>query len=303
MNASIDLRQLRYFVAVCEELHFGRAATRLNLSQPPLSRQIRLLEEALGVRLLDRNRKGVELTAAGVRFAASARRVLSEMERAVVSIQPFKGAQQHFSLGYTTVFDFGTYPERIFQSLQARFPNYAMRVHGKHSIGLVRDVSNGNLDVALVGLHTDVKGLALQVLHEEDMIVALPAGDPLAKRKQLSFDALAGSRMFWFKRALNPGYFDHCKAYFERIDFRPNWLPEPDDHHVLLGRIADGHGCALIPASMRSIRRRGVVFRPLRYTGEALRSGVCLAYKKEGMSAVLQAFIDAATTHPPFSAE
>jgi len=156
------------------------------------------------------------------------------------------------------------------------------------------------LDVALIGLHTDVKSLALKVLYQEEMIVALPASDPLARKRLVSFDELMAGRMFWFKRALNPGFYDYCKAYFEKIGFRPAIVPEPSDHHVLLGMIADGQGYALIPNSMRSIQRKGVVFRRLRYAEKPLRVGVGMVYRDDRASALLIAFMEEASRHPPF---
>jgi DNA-binding transcriptional LysR family regulator len=300
MTASIDLRQLRYFVALCEELHFGRAAARLNISQPPLSRQIRLLEDSLGVVLFDRDNRSVRLTPAAEVFLTKVRRVLTEFGEAIDSVRNPAQETQYLSVGYTTVFDFGTYPEKVFQRLQPRFSSWDVRSYGRHSIALIRDVLNGDLDVALIGLHSDVKGLALKILHQEEMIVALPAAHPLASKKRISFAELTGGRMFWFKRALNPGFYDYCQAYFNRVGFKPTVVPEPSDHHVLLGMIADGQGYALMPRSMQSIRRRGVAFRKLRYSGQVLMVGVGMVYREDRASALLLAFMEEAIANPPF---
>ena len=300
MAASVDLRQLRYFAVLCEELHFGRAAARLNISQPPLSRQIRLLEEALGVTLFDRDNRSVELTPAAEAFLRKVKRVLNDVDEAIRSVRKPVEKARCLSVGYTTVFDFGTYPEKVFQSLQPRFPELTLACHGRHSIALIRDVLAGELDIALIGLHSDVKGLALRVLQEEEMVVALPSTDALAAKKLVCFSDLADGRMFWFKRALNPGFYDHCRSYFDAIGFRPTVVPEPSDHHVLLGQIADGQGYALMPRSMRSIRRRGVVFRRLSYPGKALKVGVGIVYRQDRNSEAIMAFMEAAIANPPF---
>jgi DNA-binding transcriptional LysR family regulator len=302
MTASIDLRQLRYFAVLCDELHFGRAAARLNISQPPLSRQIRLLEDSLGVTLFDRDHRRVQLTRAGEEFLVKVKRILVDVDEAIRSIRnPIEYARS-LSVGYTTVFDFGTYPEKVFRALQPRFPGWTLACHGRHSITLIRDVLNGELDIALIGLHTDVNGLAMRVLHEEEMVVAMPATDALAAKKIVSFTDLARGRMFWFKRALNPGFYDYCRSYFENIGFRPTIVPEPSDHHILLGLIADGQGYSLMPSSMRSIRRRGVVFRKLRYPGKALKVGVGLVYREDRTSEIVTAFMEEAIATPPFCA-
>ena len=300
MAASIDLRQLRYFAVLCEELHFGRAAARLNISQPPLSRQIRLLEDSLGVKLFDRNNRSVEPTPAAEAFLRKVKRVLHDVDEAIQWVRKPVENARCLSVGYTTVFDFGTYPGKVFQGLQPRFPEWTLACHGRHSIALIRDVLNGELDIALIGLHSDVKGLALKVLHEEEMVVALPSTDALAAKKLVSFSDLSGGRMFWFRRALNPGFYDYCRSYFDAIGFRPTVVPEPSDHHVLLGQIADGHGYALMPSSMRSIQRRGVVFRRLRYPRHALKVGVGMVYRQDRNSEVVMAFMEQAIANPPF---
>lgn len=303
MTASIDLRQLRYFAVLCEELHFGRAAARLNISQPPLSRQIRLLEESLGVTLFARDNRSVEPTAAAEAFLRKVKRILNDVDEAIRSVRKPGENARCLSIGYTTVFDFGTHPEKVFRSLRPGFPQWTLACRGGHSISLIRDVLGGELDIALIGLHSDVKGLALRVLQEEEMVVALPSTDPLAAKKLVSFSDLADGRMFWFRRALNPGFYDYCRSYFDAIEFRPTIVPEPSDHHVLLGQIADGQGYALMPRSMRSIRRRGVVFRRLRYPGKALKVGVGMVYRQDRASEAVMAFMEAAIAKPPFVGE
>lgn len=291
MNEAIDLRQFRYFLAVSETLNFGRAAARLHISQPPLSRQIRQLENQLGVELFQRTRTGVTLTNAGAAFLPEVRRTLAQAAKAIAAAQAAREEEsQVFRVGYTTVFDRSVIPD-VSEALQQRFVDCRIVTQGKHSISLVRDINNGSMQVAFIGLHTEPKGLKTETLFEEPMKVALPASHPLARKRMLGFDDLRDEVIFRFERRLNPGFYDHCQAFFARIDFKPETIPEPDDHHILLGLIAEGQGIAFIPASLTHVKRKGVVFRSLKEEGGVLSSGIAVAYAEGNRSPVLAHFL------------
>src|SRR5471032_2703324 len=165
MTTSIDLRQFRYFLALSEELNFRRAALRLHISQPPLSRQIQQLEEQLGVELFQRNSSGVTLTQAGTAFLPEVRRTLAQADKAI--------------------------------AVRQRFPQWSIESKGKHSISLVRDIRSGAMDAALIGLHTDTQGLKVEMIFDEPYVLALPAGHRLARKRLIGFDELRGEPMFW----------------------------------------------------------------------------------------------------------
>lgn len=299
MDESIDLRQLRYFLAVSEELNFGRAAQRVHISQPPLSRQIRQLEDQLGVELFVRSKTGVALTAAGAAFLPEARRTLLQMEKAVAAARAVRDAEGgQFVVGYTTVFDRSAIPN-VVDRLSQGFPNWRIVTRGKHSISLVRDIKNGSMDAAFIGLHTDTRGLMVEEIFHESLVVALPATHRLAQKRRLGFDDLRGEPMFWFERRLNPGFYDHCQAFFEQIDFKPNVIPEPPDHHVLLGLVAEGQGIALISSSLQNIKRQGVAFRPLKEESSGLSMGIAVAYSECNQSPVLPRFLELARSGTP----
>lgn len=299
MNESIDLRQFRYFLAVSEELNFGRAALRLHISQPPLSRQIRQLENQLGVELFVRSKAGVTLTEAGLAFLPEVRRTLAQAEKAVAVAQAALGAKsEQFIVGYTTVFDRSAIPD-VIDRLRHDFPNCRIVTRGKHSISLVRELKNGTIDAAFIGLHTEARGLIVKTILEQPLVVALSANHRLAKKRSLGFDDLRGEPMFWFERRLNPGYYDHCQAFFEKIDFKPNVVPEPSDHHIMLGLIAEEEGIALIPASLKNVKRQGVSFRPLKEGSRKLTMGVAVAYSDHNPSPVLQKFLELVRSSTP----
>jgi DNA-binding transcriptional LysR family regulator len=296
MNESIDLRQLRYFLAVSEELNFGRAALRLHISQPPLSRQIRQLEDQLGVELFLRGKSGVALTEAGAAFLPEVRRTLVQAEKAVAVARAARGAEGgKFVVGYTTVFDRSAIPD-VADRLRQRFPNWRIVTRGKHSISLVRDVKNGTMDAAFIGLHTETQGLTVETILEEPLVLALPAKHQLAQKRRLGFDDLRDEPIFWFERRLNPGFYDHCQAFFEQIGFKPNVIPEPPDHHIMLGLIAEGQGVALISASLQNVKRRGVVFRALKEEAKKLSMGIVVVYSERNQSPVLHPFLELVRT-------
>ncbi|MEB0139691.1 MULTISPECIES: LysR family transcriptional regulator [unclassified Undibacterium] len=292
MNETIDLRQLRYFLAVSEERHFGRAAARLHISQPPLSRQIRQLENQLGVELFVRQPTGVCLTQAGTAFLPEVRRTLAQLEKAVAAARAERGTDAgQFVVGYTTVFDHSAIPD-VLDRLRERFPNCHIVSSGKHSIRLVRDLKNASMDVAFIGLHTNTQDLKVEIIFDDPLVLALPATHRLAKLRKIDYHELRGEPMFWFERRLNPGFYDYCQAFFDQIDFQPHVIPEPDYHHILLGLIAEGQGVALIPASLRKVKYQGVVFREMKEQHKKLSMGIAVAYLESNQSPMLRAFLD-----------
>ncbi|MFB0713921.1 LysR substrate-binding domain-containing protein [Buttiauxella noackiae] len=292
MNESIDLRQFRYFLAVSEELNFSRAASRLHISQPPLSRQIRQLEDQLGVPLFLRSKTGVTLTEAGHAFLPEVKRTLLQAEKAIAVVKEMRSnIGGKFVVGYTTVFERSAIPD-VTENLCQRFPAWQIHTAGNHSINLVREVKKGTMDAAFIGLHTDVQGLAFEKLLDDPLVVALPTGHKLAHKRLISFDSLRDEPIFWFERRLNPGFYDYCQAFFHKIDFRPHIIPEPQDHHIMLGLIAEGKGIALVPSSLQCITRQGVIFRKLKEETHHLTMGIGVVWSKQNPSPVLQAFLE-----------
>lgn len=257
-----SLRQLEYFVAVAEELNFRRAAERLCITQPPLTRQIQALEAALGARLFDRDRRSVQLTEAGRRFLAQARALVQQLARAVNQFEPAAAAPQAplLRLGITTVVDVSLFGG-LLPAFEAAWPGRQLRLQRQISAHLIRDLHRGELDLAVIGLPSRTEGLALQHLGDDPLVACLSARHPLAQRRRIPLQALAADTLFWFNRRLNPAYFDHCEQVFKRLGFHPPRVAEPAEHPVLLGLIAEGRGFALVPQSLNTVRRSGVVFR------------------------------------------
>ena len=263
MLESLDLRQLRYFAVVAEELNLRRAAERLFMAQPPLSRHMKRLEELLGVALFVRHSRGLTLTAEGERVLEIVRPVL-EMETATCErLHALRDAGARAPVvGLTTAFEQG-----VFAALESRLfavHGPGLRLERATSPRLVRDVRRGRVDAAFVALPLDAPGLhAVPLPYAEPLLAVLPAGWPEAAQGRLRLRDLGGKPLFWFRREGHPAFFDHTKRVFAHSSFAPILKEEPAEHDVLLARIAAGEGMGLFPASFSAIRRTGVVFATL----------------------------------------
>ena len=263
MLESLDLRQLRYFAVVAEELNLRRAAERLFMAQPPLSRHMKRLEELLGVALFVRHSRGLTLTAEGERVLEIVRPVL-ELETATCErLHALRDAGARAPVvGLTTAFEQG-----VFAALESRLfavHGPGLRLERATSPHLVRDVRRGRVDAAFVALPLDAPGLHVVPLpYAEPLLAVLPAGWPEAAQGRHRLRDLGGKPLFWFRREGHPAFFDHTKRVFAHASFAPILKEEPAEHDVLLARIAAGEGMGLFPASFSAIRRTGVVFATL----------------------------------------
>lgn len=272
---SLDIRLLRYFSVVAEENNMSRAAQRLFMSQPPLSRHIRQLEERLGVTLFVRHTRGLTLTEDGQRVLEIVRPLLALQDKTWATLsQLAKTGEQSLRLGLSTAFEQG-----VFAVLESQLNMRVQKLHiVRHSSPeLARQVRRGKLDAALVALPLETSGLSVTPLGwQESMIAALPALWPEAALSSLSLTALSYRPLFWFKRERNPAFFDYTRHIFRRAGYSPACIEEPLEHDVLLARIAQGDGLSLIPASFCAIQRQGVIFLPLTDTELRISMGLLM---------------------------
>ncbi|NML17789.1 LysR family transcriptional regulator [Azohydromonas caseinilytica] len=285
MSNPLDSRALRLFVAVAQTLNFRQAAEVLHMSQPPLSRGIRELEQRLGVSLFERNTRVVALTRAGALLLPRALRILRLLEEARDALT---GAAEVSALriGLTTAVAPSWFDD-LEGRLQAQWPGARIELCFGSSPQLVRQLRGGRLQAAFIALPAECAGLQVEELERYPLCVALPATHPLSRRRRIRLEQLCGEALFWFERRRQPAFFDHCRAVFARSGLQPRqWLKEPVDHHVLMAEVAAGKGIALLPSTFRTLRRRGVAYRPLA-EGEALSVGIGLCVPPAG-SALLE---------------
>ncbi|WP_027188610.1 LysR family transcriptional regulator [Desulfovibrio cuneatus] len=267
---TIDVRLLRYFAVVAEECNLRRAAQRLFMSQPPLSRHMKNLEEYLGVTLFTRHTKGLTLTNEGTKVLQTIQPLLRTQESVYEQLREFSTAsEKRVAVGLTTAFEQGT-----FTTLEKRLREYygeRLRLVRSDSLKLVRDVKKGKLDAAFVALPLDAPGLELQATHyAEPLFAVLPSHWLEAEKPGLALKEFNGKPLFWFHRDSNPAFFDFTKTVFAHAGYEPLFMEEPEEHDVLLARIAAGEGIGLFAASFAAISRKGVTFSPVA-EGELLR--------------------------------
>lgn len=259
---NLDIRLLRYFAVVAEENNISRAAQRLFISQPPLSRHIRHLETQLGATLFLRHTKGLILTDEGRRVLDIIRPLLALQESTLAALSQLSApAQQPLRLGLTTAFEHG-----VFAAAESALgeQNRPLHITRHSSPALAQLVRKGKLDAALIALPLNTEGLHLHPLaYYEPLVAALPASWAEASQVPLTLSALNHRPLFWFKRERNPDFFDYTRRIFDRAGYAPTYVEEPAEHDVLLARIARGEGMILLPASFSVIQRQGVVFCPL----------------------------------------
>lgn len=282
---SLDIRLLRAFAVVAEENNISRAAQRLFISQPPLTRHIRHLEAQLGVTLFQRHSKGLILTDAGREVLEMIQPLLVLGERTLAALSELAAhSPQALRLGVTTAFEQG-----IFAAVEAALSEHTRALHiTRHaSPALVQQVRKGKLDAALVALPLNTEGLHLHPLpYHEPLMAALPASAG-SRQAGLTLSALNHRPLFWFKRERNPGFFDYTRRIFDRAGYAPTYVEEPAEHDVLLARIARGEGMILLPASFSAIQRQGVAFCPVA-EGDAMPLSLGVIYPPHQAESVQQ---------------
>lgn len=271
----LDTHALRLFAAVAQCMNFRQAAEQLHMTQPPLSRAVRQLEERLGVKLFERDTRHVALTAAGAALLPRALRILALLDEAELAARA-EGQQPRspLRLGLTRSMESDLF-RRFTDALSALPGGAAAGIVVDDSPRLVARLRARRLDAAVIALPTKTFDLQVQQLGRQPMLAALSSGHALARRRTLSLADLQDQPVYWFERARQPAFFDHCHAVFREHGFAPSFVREPPDHHVLLSEVAAGNGIALLPASFAAIRRNGVAYRKLA-EGERLAVGLGL---------------------------
>ncbi len=290
----MELRHLRYFIAVAEEGHITRASERLGMQQPPLSQQIRALERELDVQLFRRKPRGVELTDAGTAFLERARAILDEVDRAFSTARrTARGEQGRVVVGFTGSAPFHPFVPRVIRAFREMYPLVSLVLEESGSSELVQGIHNEDIDAAFIRSPVaDVVGLVVKPLLQEDMLVALPAGHALARDDAaLPLSALANEIFILYKRPGGPGLYDTIITACRRAGFSPRVGQEAPRIISTLNLVAAGLGVSVVPASLRRLQMDGVVYRRLTASVD-LKAPLILACRPGENSAAVQRFLD-----------
>ncbi|HST43493.1 MAG TPA: LysR substrate-binding domain-containing protein [Conexibacter sp.] len=287
----VELRHLRYFVAVAEELSFTRAAERLHIAQPPLSTQIRALERELGVELFDRSRRAIALTDAGEVLLGEARRLLVQVQQALAATtRAGTGEVGRLTVGFVPSASVGALPSRL-KTFRTRHPGVELFLRELPPDELVAALRTGALDLCILYLPFSDPGLEVLTVAREPLVAALPAEHPLAARATpLPVARLRDEPFVVPARHHMPGLNARVMETCRRAGFEPRAVQ--DDVWLLqttLGLVAAGIGVALVPASLEKLGRAGVAFRPLRDPGPDVELGAL--WRAEDSSAALRNFV------------
>lgn len=287
----MEFRHLRYFLALSEELHFGRAARRLHMSQPPLSLNIRQLEESVGARLFHRNSKEVRLTAAGRAFVPAARALLEQAEEARRHAREVdRGFEGRLRIGLVSSMLYRGLP-RLLREFQARHPRLRIVLRELSSQDQVMELAHGQLDAGFVHTMRLPPELSRLLVSSEPFVCCLPAGHPLARTRRLALKRLHDEPFVMFSHAASPDYYERVLAICTDAGFYPEVRHEVRHWLSVVSLVAQGLGVALVPAALKGSAIPGAAFVPIEPT--AARSEAFCVWRSADDNAGLQAFLAA----------
>jgi len=289
----VELRHLRYFVTVAEQLSFAHAAKRLHISQPPLSRQIRALEEELGVSLFARTKRSVALTPTGATLLPEARRLLREADALKDGARHIAaGEVGALALGFIALATYNLLPD-LAPEFHRRHPGIKLTLREGTTDGLLAALKQGEIDVGLVLPPVDDASLRYAPLFHDTLMVALPAGR--ARGGPISLKSLAEEPFILFPRKFGSGLYDLIVSFCTRTGFSPRIEQEAIQMQTIVSLVAAGMGIALVPASLQNMRRAGVAYRPLTERSPVIEIGV--AWRAADKAPAVRAFVSLTQAH------
>ncbi|KAM3109765.1 LysR family transcriptional regulator [Phormidesmis sp. 146-33] len=290
----MELRQLKYFITVAEELHFGRAAESLHLSQPALSKQIQALEDSLEIRLLERTKHWVRLTIAGQKFLETAHKVLREVEEGIqITKQVAEGQVGQVRIGLTEATLFSLAP-KIVRHYRNNYSQVKLILTSGGTEAHVEALRTHRIDVGFVYLPIREPSLSIHPLFEETYVAALPPFHRLARQKQIALQSLATEPLIFYPRSLAPVLYAAFIKHCEQAGFVPNIVHEAELAQTRLGLAAAGVGITFVLSDMQNLSAKGVVYRPL--IGDFLTLKLAIAWRHNEPSPVVHEFLKALKT-------
>ena len=290
MLRAMELRHLRYFVAVAEELSFTKAAKKLRLAQPSLTRQVRNLEDEIGVRLLERANNRVALTEEGRLFLFDAKKLLAMCAETVAAVQRMnRGESSQLNIGYIANIHYGLLPATL-GAFRKLYPRVALNLFDMTSAEQFQALEGHKIDLGFIGLRPALSGhdLLSEAVAHDTILVALPARHPLAKKAKLKLADLAAQFFIGMSAKTHPGAREWLLETCANAGFAGKILQEADAEPTAIRFVADGLGVAFMPEQITGLPHEGVVFRPL---APSLRRESTIAWRADNPSKPLQDYI------------
>lgn len=289
----MELRHLRYFTAVAEEMNFTRAAKRLHIAQPPLSQQIRKLEDELQVKLFLRTQRHIELTHAGRTFLEQTQRILRSTDQAVhATRQAHRGEIGRLVIGFMSSAPFTLLPP-ILRSFHEHYPGVGLILREIPVREQIEALREEQIDVGFLRPPVADPDVSSEILLREPFVAALPAKHPLARKSSISIRALAGEPFIMFPQHLGPKFYGLIISFCQQAGFSPKVAQEATQMHTVVGLVSGGIGVALVPASVQRLRLLEVAYRPLRE--RTPRAETIIAWHaRNALSPILHSFLGVA---------
>jgi DNA-binding transcriptional LysR family regulator len=260
----MELRHLRYFRAVANELHFGRAAEKLHISQPPLTKQIQDLEAELGFDLFNRTKRSVVLTPAGQAFLSEVNQILQQLDRAIdIGSKTSRGELGQISIGFVGSATYNILPVML-QQFHDRYPDVRIELHELTTDRQLIWLREGRIDIGLIRPPIIERDFNSKVIFQESVVVALPTNHHLADRDSIDLAVLATEPFILFPRELAPGLYDPIIAICQSAGFSPQVVQECIQMQTIVSLVSANMGVSILPESIREAQRQGVVYQPIR---------------------------------------
>ena len=259
----MELRHLRYFRTVASELHFGRAAEKLHIAQPPLSHQIRQLETELGFELFNRTKRSVALTPAGQVFLTQVDRIFQQLEQAIeIGRKTSRGELGQISIGFVGSATYNILPS-ILQQFRDRYPQVHIELHELTTDRQLIWLHEGRIDIGLMRPPIIEPDVSSQVIFQESLVVALPVTHQLATMATIDLASLATEPFILFPRQLAPGLYDPIITICQAAGFSPLVVQECIQMQAIVSLVSANMGVSILPESIKEVQRYGVVYKPI----------------------------------------
>lgn len=292
----MELRQLKYFLAVAEDLHFGKAARRMNISQPPLSQQIKQLEDELGAKLFERTSRSVVLTPEGDFLMKEAQSVLDKLDKATKTVRAIaRGEEGQLTIGFVVILNQSQLP-RVIRDFRSRRPNVRLELKEMSTNSQLSALASGDLDIGFIRAYGHkLNGFHTKTYLKENYVLALPDHHPLAGESKIRLSDLTNDSLIMFNRGYQPDLFDSIIKKFTDAGVKPRMIQETNRRLTAIALVAAGMGVSPVPESTKRLGREGVVYLPIADPLPAIE--VIAVWPKNRQSHILDSFVQVMDGH------